>query len=349
VPRTDSLRVQGLDIGEAEVQAAAVPFALPMHRPFRGVQVREGMLIQGPNGWGEFAPFDDYDDPLAWRWLHTALEAAYGSWPAPARATVAVNAIVPAVDADAAAVMARDAVLSHGCSTIKVKVGGTLAEDEARVASVRHALDLALGHGRGMIRLDANGAWDAESALVALRRLGRYGIEYVEQPCAEPADLRSVRAACEVPIAVDEVIRRAPDLAALRRRASGLAEVADLAILKPTPLGGIAAALELAESLTIPIVVSGALESSVGLAVPAVLAGILDLDIACGLGTGVLLAADLVAEPVCPVGGRIPAARSTPDLDALLDARGRVSDERAHWWRQRLSRAWRAGRAQSNP
>jgi O-succinylbenzoate synthase len=97
------------------------------------------------------------------------------------------------------------------------------------------------------------------------------------------------------------------------------------------------------------VVVSGALESSVGLAVPAVLAAVLDLEVACGLGTGVLLAEDLVAAPTIPVGGRITAARVPPDLDALLDARGRVSDERAAWWRERLSRAWRAGRRHSDP
>lgn len=336
-------------IQERELLATALPFALALRRPFRGITVREGMLIQGPSGWGEFAPFDDYDDDLAARWLETALEAAFGSWPVPERTSVSVNAIIPAVNADAAAVLARDAVLAQGCSTIKVKVGGSLAEDEARVASVRHALDLALGHGRGRIRLDANAAWDADSALIALRRLGRYGIEYVEQPCPDPESLRRVRASCDVPIAIDEGIRRAADLTALRRQAARLAEVADLAILKPTPLGGIAAAVHLAEALPIPVVVSGALESSVGLAVPAVLAAVLDLEVACGLGTGALLAEDLVAEPTIPVGGRITAARVPPDLDALLDARGRVSDERAAWWRERLSRAWRAGRRHSDP
>jgi len=336
--------VGGLDIDESELVAAAVPFALPMRRSFRGVLVREGMLIQGPSGWGEFAPFDDYDDLLASRWLATALEAAFGSWPAPRRTAIAVNAIIPAVDSDIAAVLVREAVLGHGCSTIKVKVGGSLADDEARVASVRHALDIALGHGRGLIRLDANGAWDLDAAIVALRRLGRYGLEYVEQPCAEVAALRALRSSCDTPIAIDEVIRRAPDLQDLGRQAAQLAEIADVAILKPTPMGGIGAALAVAEVLPIPIVVSGAMESSVGLAVPTLLAGVLDLEVACGLGTGTLLAADLVAEPVVPVGGRITAARIAPDLDALLDARSRVSDDRADWWRHRLVRAFRAGR-----
>lgn len=328
-----------LMVDAREVLAGAIPFALRMRRTFRGLNVREGMLIQGPSGWGEFSPFDDYDDPMAARWLGTALEAAFGQWPAPLRSAVSVNAIIPAVGADAAAVMVRDAVLGDGCSTVKVKVGGTLAEDEARVASVRDSLDAALGHGRGRIRLDANGAWDRPAAVTALARLGRYGIEYVEQPCLDPADLRDLRSVCDVPVAVDELIRTSADLSSLRARAADLAEVADVAIIKPTPLGGVAPALELVEALTIPVVVSGAMESSVGLAVPIMLAGILDLDVACGLGTGALLATDVRSEPTCPVGGMLPVARIAPDLDALLDARNQMTEGRAQWWRERLVRA----------
>ncbi|MBU6244840.1 MAG: o-succinylbenzoate synthase [Actinomycetales bacterium] len=330
------------DVDERTLLASAIPFALRMRQSFRGIEVREGMLIQGPSGWGEFAPFDDYDDRMAARWLGTAIEAAFGDWPVPRRTSVAVNAIIPAVSADAAAVMVRDAVLGDGCTTVKVKVGTGLAADEARVASVRHSLDVALGHGRGRIRLDANAAWSGPEAITALRRLGRYGIEYVEQPCASAADLRQVRASCDVPIAIDEHIRQAPDLQALREQAAQLAELADLAIIKPTPMGGIAVALAVVASLPIPVVVSGAMESSVGLAVPTTLAGILDLDIACGLGTGALLATDVVAEPIRPIGGLVSVARRAPDLDALLDARNALGEERGQWWRERLRRAWAA-------
>ena len=60
----------------SEVLDAAVPFALPLRRRFRGLDVREGVLIKGPSGWGEFAPFDDYSDTAAARWLDSAIEAA---------------------------------------------------------------------------------------------------------------------------------------------------------------------------------------------------------------------------------------------------------------------------------
>ena len=152
-----------MPVADARLRAVldgAVPFALPLRRRFRGIEVREGVLIKGPAGWGEFAPFDDYPDAAAARWLDSAVEAAYGTWAPAVRSSVEVNAIIPAVPSDVAAGMTRDAVLDHGCRTIKVKVGDpNLADDEARVATVRDVLDTPLGRGRGASRIAAEAAW----------------------------------------------------------------------------------------------------------------------------------------------------------------------------------------------
>ena len=319
---------------------AAVPYALRLRRPFRGIEVREGVLIPGPSGWGEFAPFDDYDDAGAARWLDACLEAAFGSWPQARRSRIAVNAIIPSCSADAAAVLAREAVQVHGCTTVKVKVGGSLAEDEARVASVRDALDTLLGSGTGAIRIDANGAWSPAEAVTALRRLGAYGIEYAEQPCAGIEDLRELHRTAAVRIAVDEGLRRSDDPASV---AATLREVADIVIIKTAPVGGVDAAMRLADAVGLPVVVSGALDSSVGLAAPLALAAALDLDTACGLGTGALLQDDLVARPLTPVDGRLAVCRPEPDPDALRRAGARLPSGRARWWQERLARAWAAG------
>ncbi len=318
----------------------AVPFALPMRRRFRGIDVREGVLIKGPNGWGEFAPFADYSDAAASRWLDSAVEAAFGTWPALRRTEVEVNAIIPAVDSSDAATMARVAVVETGCRTVKVKVGDSdLAADEARVASIRDVLDTLLGRGRGAIRIDANGAWDVSSAAAALRRLGAYDIEYVEQPCRTVEELKELRRLTEVPIAVDETVRHADDPEAVR-----VHEFADVAVIKAAPLGGVAAALRVAESLDVPVVVSGSLDSSVGLSVGLALAGALDdLPYACGLATGALFAADVTSESWLPAQGALPVVRAMPELPALLAARDRLTDERASWWRLRLEAAWFAG------
>ena len=53
----------------AEVLAAASVVSVPMRVTFRGVVVREAVLLQGPLGWGEFAPFVEYDDVEAASWL----------------------------------------------------------------------------------------------------------------------------------------------------------------------------------------------------------------------------------------------------------------------------------------
>ena len=318
---------------------SAIPFALPLRRRFRGIDLREGMLVKGPNGWGEFAPFDDYSDAAASRWLDSAIEAAFGEWPAALRSSVEVNAIIPALESGDAATLAREAVLDNGCRTIKVKVGADLADDEARVASVRDVLNTTLGRGNGAIRIDANGAWDVRRAALSLRRLGAYGLEYVEQPCSTVEELRELRGQTDVPIAVDETIRTSVDPQGVRVR-----EFADLAIVKPAPLGGVGSTLRVVEALDVPVIVSGSLDSSVGLDVAlAVAAALSDLPFACGFGTGALLAADVVGVSRVPLDGRLPVQRTMSDLPALLAARDRLSDERAAWWRGRLIDAWAAG------
>jgi len=60
-------------------------FAIPMRTRFRGITVREGALIEGPAGWGEFSPFAEYGPRECARWLRCALEAALDGWPAPVR------------------------------------------------------------------------------------------------------------------------------------------------------------------------------------------------------------------------------------------------------------------------
>ena len=101
-----------------------------------------------------------------------------------------------------------------------------------------------------------------------------------------------------------------------------VAGAADVAVLKCAPLGGVRRALRVAEAAGLPCVVSSALETSVGMAAELALAGALPaLDLACGLASGALLAADVVPQPLQPVDGRLPVPRTPPTPDpALLDA-----------------------------
>src|SRR3954471_8069805 len=72
--------------------------ALPMRVRFRGIDVREVALIEGPAGWGEFGAFLEYGPAEAAHWLASAVEAAHGVSPAPLRDRIPINATVPAVD-----------------------------------------------------------------------------------------------------------------------------------------------------------------------------------------------------------------------------------------------------------
>jgi o-succinylbenzoate synthase len=321
-------------------RAALHVYAVPMTERFRGLTVREGIVIEGPRGWGEFCPFEEYDDESCAAWLAAALEAAWLGWPPAVRDVVDVNAIVPAVSPE----RAFDLVASSGCRTAKVKVADgprSLGLDADRVAAVRDAL----GPG-GQVRVDANGRWDVDTAVMSLGVLddAAAGLQYAEQPCQTVEELAEVRRRTHVPIAADESIRRAEDPLAVAR-----AHAADVAVVKCSPLGGVRRSLAVAEQLSgsddevrpLSIVVSSALETSIGLAAELALAGALPrLELACGLGTLSLLAADVVREPAPLVDGalRVPSGPPVPDGDALAACLQR-DRARELWWRERLTRA----------
>jgi O-succinylbenzoate synthase len=296
--------------------------ALPMRVPFRGVTTREALLLRGENGWGEFAPFVEYDDTEAARWLAAALEAADRRWPAPVRSEVPVNATVPAVAAsEVAGVLAR----FPGCTTAKVKVaqaGQSLRDDVERVAAVRDLVP--------KVRVDANAAWTVDDAVRAIRALGE--LEYVEQPCATVEELAAVRRQVRTPIAADESIRKATDPLLVAR-----AGAADIVVLKVAPLGGVTTALHIAEECGLPVVVSSALDTSIGIRAGVALAAALpSLTYACGLATTSLMAADVVTDSLDGAGGSI-AVRDVEPEPALLE-RYAAPEDRQHWWRARLER-----------
>jgi O-succinylbenzoate synthase len=301
-------------------------FAIPMPVRFRGITVRQGALIEGPAGWGEFSPFAEYGPRECARWLASAVESATRGWPAPLRSSIPVNVTVPAVGPE----QAIKIVSVSGCRTAKVKVaepGQSEADDMERVEAVREALG-----PDGKIRVDANGGWPPAQAARMLRRLARFGLEYAEQPCATLEELAYVRRHVDIPVAADESIRRAED--PMRVRAAG---AADIVMLKVQPLGGVRAALRVAEACGLPVVVSSAVDTSVGLAAGVALAAALpELPYACGLATMSLLAGDVTADPLTAEHGELPVRR--PAVDAGQLARWETDPAP---WRKRAAAAAR--------
>ena len=293
----------------SELLAESRVIALPMRAKFRGLTVRETMLVHGPAGWGEFAAFPEYDDVESAPWLASAIEQAWGTGPTESerpifRAEVRTNATLPAVAADEVpAILER-----YGdFRTVKVKVaegGQTLADDVARVAAAR-----AFVGDAGRVRIDANGGWNGDEAEHAIRALEQFDLEYVEQPCATVAELAELRDRVHrmgILIAADESVRKAEDPLAVAR-----AGAADILVIKVAPLGGVRRALDIIDAAGLPVVISSALESPIGLAASFDLARRIEhLDYDCGLATDALFTGEELS----------------------------VSPEREQWWRDRASR-----------
>ncbi len=316
----------------SELLANARVVALPLVTRFRGIELREAMLLRGPQGWTEFSPFTEYDDAEAASWLCGAIDFGWTPTPPALRDRIRVNATLPAVAADAVeGVLAR----YSGTRTVKVKVaepGQQLSDDVARVKATRAFLG-----PEGRIRLDANGGWNVDEAEHAAHALAGFDLEYLEQPCATVEELVELRGRLhdwQLPIAADESVRKAGDPLAVAR-----AGAADLLVIKAQPLGGIHRALQIVAEAGLPVVVSSALETSVGISMGAALAAAIpELDFDCGLATVGLFESDVATTPLIAADGSIPVTRVELDEDALT--RHAASNDRANWWHARLERCY---------
>ena len=302
--------------------------ALATKTDFRSVTSREVALFEGPMGWGEFSPFLEYSYEESVPWLLSAIEAAFVHTPIGVRSAIEVNATLPAMDDPEEIEKLLNGF--EGTKVVKIKVGGEPEIDLARIACVRELRPEA------KIRLDVNGLWSVNQAHAFLIQAGE--IEYVEQPCSTIKELRELKLRMEIKIAGDEIIRKAKDPINL-----DLSGAIDIVMLKVAPLGGIAQALEIARHYSLPVAVSSALESAIGISHGLKLAAAIpELNYACGLGTGALLAVDVAELPI--VDGKIEVADVTPDSLALN--KFAVSNERLNWWKNRIRMTWAAGAEQ---
>jgi len=286
--------------------------SIPVKNTFRGIKSREIALFEGPAGWSEFSPFLEYDNKQSATWMKAALEAATKPAPTPLRNEVMVNATLPNIKPGEV-----EKVLSNfdGCTTIKIKIN-----DFTSLKLVPNA----------RFRLDINGGWTLDEAIVNLKNYeGEFAglIDYVEQPCIDIADLKVLKNETGIKIAVDESIRKflGSDLTKLK-------DVADIAVIKWAPSGGINAALDLIKQISLPVVVSSALDSSVGISHGLALAcAIPNLYGACGLATVALLEGDVTSDSLLASKGVISNRKVTPDRISEF----KVDNQRQKWWQDR--------------
>ncbi|HEU5105741.1 MAG TPA: mandelate racemase/muconate lactonizing enzyme family protein [Solirubrobacterales bacterium] len=158
-----------------------------------------------------------------------------------------------------------------GFTTFKLKLGAESAKtrvqqgfsrpretgDVQQVRVVREAL------GPGVrIRVDANEAWDLETAKATLAELEPLGIELAEQPVAGLEAMAELAASTSIPLAADESVASLEEA----EEAAALGACAYTGI-KLSKVGGPGAALAIADVL--PAYVTSALDGPVGIAAAA--------------------------------------------------------------------------------
>lgn len=204
--------------------------------------------------------------------------AAEGGSPSAPSGPVRCNATLVAGEPAAAAADA-ERWAAEGFTSFKLKLG--LGDDVAQVRVVRDAVG-----PRARIRVDANGAWDVETARRTLAELEPYEVELAEQPVASAEEATEVAASTSIPLAADESVESRAD--AERVAASGAFALTGIKLCK---VGGPEPALEIAEVL--PAYVTSALDGPVGIAAALQVAQSLG---ALGRGAGENLAHGLATQ-----------------------------------------------------
>ncbi|MEZ0340840.1 O-succinylbenzoate-CoA synthase [Mycobacterium sp. pV006] len=129
--------------------------------------VREGVLLDGPQGWGEFSPPPGANAALAARWLTAAMEPSTVGWPDAVRGRVPVSngagrAVIEVDDVDAA--VARITDLGDTVEVVELADAGP---DDA--AAIRRRVDVAVAVDAEVLALDR------DCADVAVLRSGPLG------------------------------------------------------------------------------------------------------------------------------------------------------------------------------
>jgi L-alanine-DL-glutamate epimerase-like enolase superfamily enzyme len=225
-------------------------------------------------------------------------------------ATIPVSAAIQFGGPDAGAEAAAHLV-ELGFQTLKLRAGFERATDQ--LVDRLRALRAAVGP-EPRLRIDASGAWDLDTATERIDAVEPFRIEFVEQPLTawDVAGHAALRERVRVPIALDESI----DSEGSARAA--LAEgAADVIVVKPARVGGLAATtriVEAARATGVSVVLGTYFETGVGIASALRIAASMPArGPAHGLATAGLLVHDLLAAPLAIDKGRM----AVPDVVAL--------------------------------
>jgi o-succinylbenzoate synthase len=175
--------------------------------------------------------------------------------------------------------------IKAGFSCIKLKIGALDFQTELEIlADIRKDFPKE----KIQLRLDANGAFSPDEALMKLQQLSVYDIHSIEQPVKNCGDFRLKHGKSPIPIALDEELI---GISSKHKEEFLLYTKPQFIVLKPSLLGGLKSCEEwvgLAEKLGVGWWVTSALESNIGLNAIAQWVATLGVNMPQGLGTGQL-------------------------------------------------------------
>lgn len=177
--------------------------------------------------------------------------------------------------------------IDEGFRCIKLKIGSIDFELECELL---HQIRTQYADRGITIRLDANGAFNADEALSKLHTLSKYDIHSIEQPIAVGlGDMPMLCQRSPIPIALDEELISHETTESKKQLLQQIKPA--FIILKPTLHGGLSGCtqwIETAESLAIGWWITSALESNIGLNSICQFNANYPIRIPQGLGTGAI-------------------------------------------------------------
>jgi o-succinylbenzoate synthase len=211
---------------------------------------------------------------------------------------VEVNSVID-IDEKSEVLKRAKADIDSGYKTIKLKVGRLNFDEDLQILDlVRNSIPEKIN-----LRLDANGAWDIDTAYERIHKLSSYNIQYIEDPCKYCDCMVKLSRVSPIPVAVDFTIDSIDNL--IEYITNGTFKYI---IVKPMILGSIFKLIELiklAESRNVNLIVSSAFETAVGLSILIYLAAITNHNLAHGLATSCYLQNDNMHDPFQIINGEI--------------------------------------------
>ena len=233
------------------------------------------------------------------------------------------------VSLGAPAKMQADAVRfqREGFPAIKVKLGGTLVEDVARIRAIRAGIGSA-----HPLRIDANQGWaTADNAIAVLQALAGFNIEHCEEPILRQhfMELSRVRAASPIPIMADESCGDEHDAARLIQLQA--CQMLNIKLGKSSGFHRAQKIAQLGQAAGLTLQVGGFLESRLGMTAAAHLALSNPAIQHCDFDTPLMFTADPVVGGFRYRPGGVIEMPTGPGLGASIDEAWLRRAEQVHF------------------